>query len=124
MFSKDVLTLVGLGTAGVIIGGLIGRYIAKTIITLEKDINLLDCRIMELEIKALGEPLLDTVARRETYAAITLQLIINKLQQYQKVLPAGGNEKIHTLRTQFIDGVITADAFTNGLLFDIYSSAK
>jgi hypothetical protein len=118
------LTLVGLGVAGAIIGGLIGRHLGKTIGMLQKDISLLDRRIIELEVKALGSPPMETVKQREAYAAIVVQLLSDRVRQYQRVLPTGGNEKIHTLRTQFIDGEITTDAFTNGLLFDIYSSAK
>lgn len=124
MFNKDLLVMIGLSITGAVVGGLIGRHLGKTIGTLEKNIYLLDRRVIELEIKALGNPPMTTVEQRETYAAIVVQLLIDKCRQYQRVLPTGGNEKIHALRTQFIDGAIDIDAFTNGLMFDIYSSAN
>lgn len=124
MFNKDLLVLIGVSITGAVIGGLIGRHLGKTIGTLEKNIYLLDRRVIELEIKALGVPPMADVEQRETYAAIVVQLLIDKCRQYQKTLPAGGNEKVHALRTQFIDGTIDVDAFTNGLMFDIYGSAN
>lgn len=124
MFSKDVLALVGLSMAGVIIGGLIGRHLGKTIGTLQKDISLLDRRIIELEIKALGGATTETAEQRGAYADLVVQLLVDKVRQSQKVLSAGGNEKIHVLRKKFVDNEITAGILTTGLLYDVYRNAN
>ena len=123
MFNKDTWILIGATVTGAIAGGLIGRHLGKTIGKIQTDIGLMDRRIIELEVKALGPAVTDNIEQREEYASLVVALLADKLRQGQKVLPVDGNAKIHELRNQFSANEITVEELVKGLLHDVYRSA-